>query len=135
MNSKEILKANKIRPTKARVFLLNLLANAEKPLDATSLLSLIRKRRLGIDRSTLFRTIQIFLKKELIRKLEFGDGKYHYEVSALPHHHHLVCNNCGQIKDVVMNDVQILEKEIEKKAQFHINHHHLEFFGLCRNCH
>ncbi len=134
MNSKEILKENKIRPTKARISVFSLLSNSEKPLDSVRLLSLIRRRRLGIDRATLFRAIQLFLKKELIRKLEFGDGKSHYEISALPHHHHLVCNNCGQIKDVVMNDVQSLEKEIERKAQFLINHHHLEFFGLCKNC-
>lgn len=134
MDIKSIFKQNKIRPTKARVFILNLIANSSKPADATTLLQSIRDNRISIDRATVFRAIQLFLERKIIRKVEFSEGKFRYELNSLSHHHHLVCNNCKEIESVELRDIEPLEKKIQKNVSFLIQSHNLEFFGLCKNC-
>jgi Fur family ferric uptake transcriptional regulator len=49
------------------------------------------------------------------------------------HHHHLVCNSCGKIEDIRLNEQKFI-KEVAVKSQFLVDHHHLEFFGYCSNC-
>jgi Fe2+ or Zn2+ uptake regulation protein len=75
--------------------------------------------------------------KELavINEIEFGDGKKRYELisSHSYHHHHLVCNSCGIIEEVEFEE-NILLAQVNRKSNFKIERHQLEFFGLCPNC-
>jgi Fe2+ or Zn2+ uptake regulation protein len=45
---------------------------------------------------------------------------------------HLVCTDIIQASYAL--DEKILLKEVNSKSDFAIDHHHLEFFGRCKNC-
>lgn len=121
-----------LKVTPARVATMKLFESHNTPIDVLHVTSHLQKD-LGIDRVTVFRIINTFVEKGLIKKLEFQEGKARYELNK-EEHHHLICQNCGKIEDVLDTVIPDFEKKIEKKHKFLIKSHSLEFYGLCENC-
>lgn len=129
---KEELKHASLQVTPARIAAMQLFESHDSPFDAQHLIDHLQKD-LGIDRVTVFRIINAFVEKGLIRRLEFGEGKARYELNK-GEHHHLVCELCGNIEDISDCNIPGLEKDIQKRKGFLVKHHSLEFFGICKNC-
>lgn len=53
--------------------------------------------------ATIYRSLDLFLQHNPIRKCQFGDGRTRFVLVPGPgvpeEHHHLVCKNCGRIVD------------------------------------
>lgn len=87
--------------------------------------------------ATVYRTLQLFEKLDIVFKLNFNDGCSRYELSAGSenhHHHHLICLNCGKVSEVKLDLLESLEEEIEKEGQFTIVNHNVKFYGYCSEC-
>jgi len=87
--------------------------------------------------ATVYRTLQLFEKLDIVFKLNFNDGYSRYELSADSdnhHHHHLICLNCGNVSEVKLDLLDALEEEIEKEGQFTIINHNVKFYGYCSEC-
>lgn len=133
MNQQKILKAKGLKSTEARVALLKLFNKEQNPLDVISIVSSLKSSEVKADQATVYRILEVLTQKGLINRLEFGEGKYRYELQK-SHHHHLICQNCGEIEDTEGNFIDQIEKEIRVKKGFLVKSHSLEFFGLCKNC-
>lgn len=131
-NCAQELKNVSLQITPARIAAMQLFETHNTPLDAQHVIDHLRKD-LGVDRVTVFRIINTFVEKGLIRKLEFGEGKARYELNR-NEHHHLICEVCGSIEDISDCNISGLEKDIKKKKSFLVKNHSLEFFGICRDC-
>ena len=130
---KDLLKENNLKITEVRLAILNLLSQSKSPIDAKTLYDLLQKLNIRTDRATVYRTISAFLKAGVIRQIDFSEGKARYELSSLPHHHHLVCDSCGTIDELILEEERLIE-EAREKTDFKIENHSLEFFGLCAAC-
>jgi len=128
-----LLKAKGYRVTKPRLTILKLFHTTNTPLDAENILTHLKVKNVSTDLTTVYRFLNTFINDGMLRKIEIGEGKYRFELTSLPHHHHLICNSCGDIQDIKVNDSVILEK-IKPSSDFKIDHHHLEFFGTCGSC-
>jgi Fur family transcriptional regulator, ferric uptake regulator len=138
MNIQNILKEKKIKKTLARETILNILKKSKKPIDVNEIIKKLKSIKIKVDRVTVFRSINLLLKKKLINKVELNEGKYRYELASLPHHHHLVCTNCGNINDIESNplheEIDKISKSANKIFNFKIEEHKVEFFGKCKIC-
>lgn len=132
-NCEEELKQAALQITPARLAAMRLFESQENPLDAQYLIDHLQKK-LGVDRVTVFRILNTFVEKGLLRKLEFGEGKARYELAKTIDHHHLLCENCGRIEDITDTIIPKMEKNLQKTHKFLIKRHSLEFFGICSNC-
>lgn len=131
----EQLKAGGHRLTAVRKCMIALLVAYKKPLDAGTIQAELVKALGQINKTTVYREIEFLLSQSLVRQVDFGEGKKRYEISSLPHHHHLVCVNCKTVKDVrLKNDLKPIEQAITRASKFKIQRHALEFFGLCPQC-
>jgi Fur family ferric uptake transcriptional regulator len=83
---------------------------------------------------TIYRTLQILTKLGLICELHAGDSCRSYTISALGHHHHLICSNCGVVVDFPGFELGEVEQKLSKETGFRIDGHLLEFIGLCQAC-
>jgi Fur family ferric uptake transcriptional regulator len=63
-----------------------------------------------------------------------GDGRVRYHSIKKGHHHHLVCQNCGQIIDLDESVLASLKESLSRKYQFDADLKHLALFGRCRRC-
>lgn len=138
MNTTTIFKENEMKKTIARTSILDILKRAKKPIDVGEIIGRLESIKIKIDRVTVFRNINLLVKKGLVKKVEFNEGKYRYELSSLPHHHHLVCTKCGNVSDIesisLHSEIEKMSKTVNKAFDFKIEEHKVEFFGKCKTC-
>ncbi len=123
-----------LRATPARRALMSLFETADKPVDVQTMIDFLNKKDLKTDPATVFRIVNMFTEKGLLKLIQLNEGKFRYELSSMPDHHHLVCEKCGEIEDISDCNIDALEKDIEKKKKFKVTSHSLEFFGICSDC-
>ena len=131
---KEELNEANLRATPARLALLKLFETSDKPLDVHSMIEFLEQKDIKTDPATVFRIVNMFMEKGLVKPIQLNEGKFRYELSSKTDHHHLVCEKCGGIEDISDCNINALEKEIEKMKQFKVTSHSLEFFGICKSC-
>lgn len=129
---KEELKKASLKITPARVAAMKLFKCSNHPIDVRYIIGDLAKN-LDVNRVTVYRIINTFTEKGLLKKVEFGEGKARYELKK-EEHHHLICQKCGAIEDISDCRIGILEKKISKKKNFLVKSHSLEFFGVCKDC-
>lgn len=123
-----------LRATPARIAVMRLLETTDKPVDVQTIISFLETKGISADPATVFRIINMFTEKGLAKQIQLQEGKARYELAASADHHHLVCTKCGDIQDISDCNIDVLENHIEKKKQFKVTSHSLEFFGICNNC-
>ncbi len=135
--AKNLLSLNGLNRTKTKVEILVELSKSKTPLSASEI-----HQHLGsesCDISTVFRTINQFKEKGLVKELNLGEEFFRYEVTSSGpghdhhHHHHVRCRDCGDIKLIEKCDIAIFEKMISKLG-YQKMEHHLEFTGICSQC-
>jgi Fe2+ or Zn2+ uptake regulation protein len=104
-----------------------------KPQTVLEILTLLNKKKISIDKATVYRILTNFVALGVAREVFLDDRETRFELLGEKHHHHLVCEECGGIEDVVFCEDVLLD-EVKKQSSFKIKSHSLEFFGICRNC-
>ena len=94
----------------------------------------VHKENPDIGLVTVYRTLEILNKLNLICELHTGEGCPSYTLGAAEHHHHLICDSCGRVVDFPECDISGLEQKLAEETRFKINRHVLEFMGLCQEC-
>ncbi|OGH10696.1 MAG: hypothetical protein A3B38_04415 [Candidatus Levybacteria bacterium RIFCSPLOWO2_01_FULL_36_13] len=121
------------KSTPARIAIADFLSSSAYPVDIGSIIRFLRSKNLKTNKVTVYRTIDFLLQEDLVKRVEFGEGKYRYELQK-DHHHHLICTNCKKIEDVEGEYLRDLESKIRNKKGFLVKNHSLEFFGICKQC-
>jgi len=84
--------------------------------------------------TTIYRTLEILARLELICELHAGGSVRSYTIGAPEHHHHIICTGCGAVVDFSGHHLSQLEARLSRETGFEIEGHLLEFTGRCRNC-
>ena len=127
------IRSSALKATPARVAILGLLKATLTPLDEVSIYRDLNNT-LRPDQATVFRTLKTFIHQGLIRQVQLNEGKFRYEYVSRNHHHHFVCERCGQIKDINSCQLELVEQQLARSEGLLIKRHSLEFFGLCQKC-
>lgn len=133
----EELAARGVRLTAQRRALIETMQEADRHLDAASLLALSRRREPGINRSTVYRTIETLKKLGLIDELDLMhmEGEKHYcEVRPRRDHIHLACLRCGGVQEFSTPLFEELKSVIRREMRFDVLLARLEFGGACDAC-
>ena len=89
-----------------------------------------------VGRASIYRALELLFEQQLITRLDLGDGIARYERAdpAGEHHHHLLCDGCGQL---VAFDDPALERAIDRVSDrlgMRVNHHDVVLHGACPDC-
>jgi len=132
---KDGLKNEGLRYTSQRQIIWDEICKTDDHRDAEDIYFKIKTSGKKVSRATVYRTIDILVKNNLVRKLELGDGRNRYENKLdSSHHDHIVCIQCGRIDEFMDENIEKLQDEIAIKYQFKIVRHIHQLFGLCRDC-
>ncbi|USN53351.1 MAG: transcriptional repressor [Candidatus Nomurabacteria bacterium] len=130
----EKLSQQGLRRTRVRHALHAVLEQAKQPLSVPELLQVFAKKDLPVNKTTIYRELEVYKKNDLVLELQFGEDQKRYELKQ-EHHHHFICTQCGKVIDVLPKvDLHKEEERLAKKHRIHIQQHSLEFFGLCAKC-
>ncbi len=91
----------------------------------------IRGRCLEVGLVTVYRTLSLLVELGIVRRLDLGDGA-RYEL-AEDHHHHMICESCGDISEFEECPLDP-ERLPPENADFEVRSHSLEVYGRCGAC-
>jgi len=113
-----------------------LIENQSKHLSTEDIYELVKDKYPDIGLATIYRTLQLFDNCNIVKKLNFNDGCYRYELSddQRHQHHHLICLACGNVYEFDDDLLEQLEDRIEKNNNFQVKDHMVKFYGYCRDC-
>ena len=95
----------------------------------------MKSKNYRVSRATLYNTMEILLKCQLIRKHQFGKSLAQYETSySNRQHDHLICTNCDIVIEFCDPRIQGIKNVIEESMHFKISRHALNLYGLCQDC-
>ena len=88
----------------------------------------------ALNRSTVYRTLELFRDLSLISETDLGGGVRHYELLEPGRHHHLVCRDCSALLELDDELVRPLREAIRARYAFDACIDHLALFGRCAAC-
>lgn len=133
MDWEQYLRDRKIKITKARVNVLDILTECDHALTVEDIYELFKLRGLSIDLSTIYRTLEILEDRDIVDKFDLGDGKYNYVIKKGVHKHILQCSLCHKQIEIDCPMLQI-EELIRCKTGFTLVEHELKIKGVCEEC-
>ena len=133
MSCNLILKKNGFKLTPQRRLILDIIHNADGHLTAEEILSHVQTRVPGINKSTIYRTLDLLENLGCVVKSGLKD-RFIYHHAEEGHHHHLVCRECGRILDCDESLFHTTREEVYKKHGFRADFRHTVISGICAEC-
>lgn len=142
----EVLREHGLRITEPRQRIIQLLGQTTRPVSAYDIKDLLDAdtSHKKADVVSIYRVLECLEANHLVHRL-LSSGKVvrcqlsqeeeqctregHYHC-----HHVLVCQQCHEVSEVHCVGVEAMIKTLEDDTQFNINHHFLEFTGVCMSC-
>ncbi len=132
---KKALKEEGLRYTQQRQSIWNEMCATDEHRDAEEIYLSLRNEGMSVSRATVYRTIDVLVKNNLVRKLELGDGRARYEHKMdLEHHDHLICVQCGKIEEFMDETIEEIQEKIVNDLGFKLIRHIHQLFVICNNC-
>ncbi len=122
------------RLTPQREMILSVICESGGHLTADAILQRVRVRYPYLNKSAVYRTLELLARLGLVNPTDLGHGQVEYEVHRDPHHHHLVCQRCGRITEVEQRVFAALDKQLREKYEFAAELDHFAIFGTCKRC-
>ncbi len=129
-----MLQAQGYRLTPQRMLVIEALDNAESHISAEEIYEQLHNRYPYSNISTVYRTLELLKKLNLVTETDFGEGRVRYHVADKSHHHHLVCHKCGKIIDLPESVLSSLKGTLLRDYDFDADLRHLAILGECSDC-
>jgi Fur family ferric uptake transcriptional regulator len=120
------------RVTPQRLVILGALRPGEH-LAADEVVARVEPLLPGVNRSTVYRTLELFRDLGLVSMTDLGGGSRQFELIE-DLHHHLICHRCGEILELDDDLVDPLRDGIRARYGFAPAIDHLALFGFCSVC-
>jgi len=127
----QALRQGGVRSTIARKAVFSALCSVETPLSLQDIISRVE----DADRASVYRTLELFEKLQIVNVILIG-WKKQFELAApyKSHHHHIHCEQCGKVISIESPSLEKLIKSISEQKGFHLHRHTLELSGCCVAC-
>ena len=129
-----VLRQNGYKLTPQRRAVIQTIAANQDHLTPAAMYERVQKEHPHIGLVTIYRTLELLTRLNLICELRTGGNCPSYTAGAPEHHHHIICDSCGRVVDFSGYDLAELEQQLTQETRFKINRHILEFVGLCQTC-
>ena len=132
---KKALKKEGLRYTHQRQAIWDELSASDEHRDAEEIYLALYNSGLKVSRATVYRTIDVLVKNNLVRKLDLGDGRARYENKMdTAHHDHLICVQCGKIEEFMDNVIENRQEVIVENFGYRLIRHIHQLFVICDEC-
>lgn len=128
------LESKKLRKTPERYAILDKVFSCNSHFDIMALYKKMEEDSYHVSRATIYNTMDLLTECGLVRKHQFGNQHAQYEkVCDTTNHHHLICTECGKIKEV--KDVEFIRyMNTIKYPSFSTSYFMLYVYGICNSC-
>ena len=125
-----------MRVTGQRALIMEIIRQGRGHLDADEIYRQARehKKESRLSLSTVYRTLQMLKKLNLVEELHFDEEHHHYEVKPSTEHHHLVCLGCGSVVEFKRPLSRYIKRNVAEVKGFAIVETEVRMSGYCPKC-
>ncbi len=106
----ERLRKHGIQPSAQRVAVAEYVLSTEAHPSAEQVWAEVRARLPVISRATVYNTLNLFVRKGLLRQVQLADGKIGFDPNLAPHHH-FIDEATGVVLDVPWDALEVRRVE------------------------
>jgi Fur family transcriptional regulator, ferric uptake regulator len=88
-----------------------------------------------VARASIYRILEQLEALKLVTRVEVGQGLARFEAArAEGHHHHMVCDACGQVIPFEDPDLERAIEQLAQRVAFTVAEHDVVLHGACADC-
>lgn len=129
-----ILRSNGYRVTPQRLIVLDAVCAHQGHATLADIQAIVNDMDPTIDRSTIYRALDILSEVGLIVESEIATSGKVYRIAGESHHHHLVCRVCGNVLTIDAESIAPFFQHLQDAYGFEVQADHLIFNGVCKKC-
>ena len=122
-----------LRPTPQRTAVITALDGKERPVTAQDLHEEIRDAS-GIGLATVYRTLRALAEAGTAETFSAEGGEIAYKLCEVAHHHHLICEVCGDVTTIPSCEVEAWASAVGRRRGFQVTSHRADVYGVCAVC-
>ena len=124
-----VLRKEGLRYTVQRQAVWDEIKKSNEHRDAEDIYLQLKSKNNNVSRATVYRTIDVLVKNQLVRKMDLGDGRNLFEPRLDDEHHdHMICLDTGKIIEFYDEDLENLQDKIAEKHGYKIVRHVHQLF-------
>ena len=125
----EALQNEKLKLTSQRLAIFDEVIYGKKHRECEEICNSLKQKKNNVSRATVYRTLDILIKYDFVRKMDIGDGRIRYESKiGHPHHDHMICVETGKIIEFVSDEIGTVQDQIAKEKGYKIIKHIHQLF-------
>jgi Fur family transcriptional regulator, ferric uptake regulator len=124
----------KQRNTRTKEAVVQVLQSFAAPIALSELYEFIKMSLPKTAFSTIFRIVERLETEGKVIRIDWRERGSRYEWAELPHHHHIVCSECGSVVDISDDLLRFETSRVTQQTGFTVSHHSIELQGLCPKC-
>ena len=130
MDEHDGLKKTGLKATLPRLKIMDIFEHSkQKHLSAEDIYKLMIGSNEEIGLATIYRVLTQFEQVGLLIRHHFEGGKAVYELNEKSHHDHIVCLQCGHVKEFVNEEIEKLQTKVAEEHGFKIIEHSLIIYA------
>ncbi len=128
----------RMTPQREQVLKVFIETNSEH-LGAEEVYRYLISKRINVSKATVYRTIDLLVELGFLRRLQFDEGVYRYElVDKESKHSHFICNSCGKIYELKgeLSPESVMKEYVKilTNAGYTVEEFDVKFRGVCPKC-
>lgn len=134
MSCHQLLREKGYKLTPQRAAIIDALHGAEQHISAEDIYEQVASRFPEMNRSTVYRTLDLLRELGLTTEADLGEGKLCYHHAEKGGHHHLICQQCGKTVEINEEILEPIRATLTERYGFVPTMKHLPISGHCVNC-
>jgi Fur family ferric uptake transcriptional regulator len=125
------------RASAARAAVVGALSELGCSVTAKEIADLLDEQGQSVGLASIYRALDLLDRMRLVNRFEVGEGVARYE-PAHPggeHHHHLVCQTCGNVSAFEDPGLERAIEKLSRRVDYAIDAHDVTLRGECPACH
>jgi Fur family ferric uptake transcriptional regulator len=122
------------RLTPQRESVLAVIADNLGHMTAEQILARVRERYPYLNKSAVYRNLDLLTELGLVSVIDLGHGHVEYELQHHPPHHHLICRHCKGVRQIDHSAFTALERKLKTEFEFSPDLDHFAIYGTCAKC-
>jgi Fur family transcriptional regulator, ferric uptake regulator len=124
------------RSSAPRMAVVELLGRQACVLTAREISDALRAEGRDVGIATVYRALELLDELGLVQRLAVGEGPALYEPAdpSGDHHHHLVCDRCGQVSAFADEQLERAIEDVARRLEHRVGGHEVVLRGACATC-